>query len=449
MRFTLLLQGGIIIYYVACSDAFITVRSMVAAPSMKVARSYLRGDLAIGDARTAFAAIGGSDAHVKHLSKMTVAELKDELRALNMTVDGRKQDLIQRLNDCRLGDSTGKGQESDSGNDSPDMSKTIYSIHEDFEKLTVPALKERLRELGLSVGGRKAELIERLQAVDSGRASENPDMTSVRTPEADIGGTEDTASGEDSTVFNIIDDILDDVDDGTPSPDLMDEKRKQQPLHTESHDVYGTDESASARRARRKKFWKTQEVRDLIKTNDPSAPAKAEEMIATLEKLAEQENDKDYLPGPIQYTLLIDAYSKSGAVDAIQRVEAVIDRLLETSDQSNGGNVSPTAQMLNAVMSTYASIGNTESAEKATAILERMEYLKKFGELVKPTVHSYSIAISGWAKCGSRAAAENADSILNRLMKDYDEVLQNNDLVGYDAESTPNNVVFNSVIDAW
>jgi hypothetical protein len=187
----------------------------------------------------------------------------------------------------------------------------------------------------------------------------------------------------------------------------------------------------------------------LIETNDPSAPAKAEEMIATLEKLAEQENDKDYLPGPIQYTLLIDAYSKSGAVDAIQRVEAVIDRLLETSDQSNGGNVSPTAQMLNAVMSTYASIGNTESAEKATAILERMEYLKKFGELVKPTVHSYSIAISGWAKCGSRAAAENADSILNRLMKDYDEVLQNNDLVGYDAESTPNNVVFNSVIDAW
>jgi len=34
-------------------------------------------------------------------------------------------------------------------------------------------------------------------------------------------------------------------------------------------------------------------------------------------------------------------------------------------------------------------------------------------------------------------------------MKDYDEVLQKNDLVGYDAESTPNNVVFNSVIDAW
>jgi hypothetical protein len=127
----------------------------------------------------------------------------------------------------------------------------------------------------------------------------------------------------------------------------------------------------------------------------------------------------------------------------------VIERLLVAGDQSNGTNVSPTAHMLNAVMSTYASIGNEESAEKASAVLERMEYLKKFGKLVKPTVHSYSIAISAWAKCGSLAAAEKAESILNRLMKDYDEALQNDDLVQWEEELTPNNVVFNSVIDAW
>ncbi len=448
MGFLLLLSSGIIIYGASCSEGFIIARSIAVAPSLKVVRAIRRGGVSIRDARTALAAIGLGDATDKKISKLTVAELKDELRRLNLNDSGRKNDLIQRLSDSLRDHSTGKDLENYSGADSPDAMRTNFSIHEDFDKLTVPALKERLRVVGLSVGGRKAELIERLQAVVSEETSENPDMKSVQTLEAEI--TDDAASDEDIMVISTLDEILDYVDEdvGAPSPDLKDEMQNDQP-HVDFHDGESTGESASARRARRKKFWKTQEMRDLIKTNDPSAPVKAEEIIASLEKLAEQENDKDYLPGPIQYTLLIDAYSKSGADDAIQRAEAVIERLLVAGDQSNGRNVSPTAHMLNAVMSTYASIGNEESAEKATAVLERMEYLKKFGKLVKPTVHSYSIAISAWAKCGSLAAAEKAESIFNRLMKDYDEALQNDDLVQWEEELTPNNVVFNSVIDAW
>ena len=185
-------------------------------------------------------------------------------------------------------------------------------------------------------------------------------------------------------------------------------------------------------------------------------------MIITLERMAKQENNTAYLPGPVEYTLLIDAYGKSGTVDAIKRAEAVIERLLgnavdnESSSSSNEAastmiSISPTAQMLNAIMSTYAAIGNVESAEKATTILERMEYLKRFGHSIKPTVHSYSIAISAWAKCAIPEAAEMAEGILNRFMKEYDEVLllQNEKLFQYEEEIRPNNVVFNSVMDAW
>jgi hypothetical protein len=101
---------------------------------------------------------------------------------------------------------------------------------------------------------------------------------------------------------------------------------------------------STRRRAKRKKFWKTQEVRELIKANDPSAVAKAEEMISWLERMALEEKDDEYLPGPIQYTTLIEAYSHSGTVDdAGQRAEKVINRLLSTSD-----DVSPTTPMLNA-----------------------------------------------------------------------------------------------------
>lgn len=243
----------------------------------------------------------------------------------------------------------------------------------DLDILTVPVLKERLRTLGLAVGGRKAELIERLKA-------------SVQMPMAEFSTSNVDVSINDYTL-----DSHDNVEEHS----------------TANIAEKGMGESASTRRAKRKRFWKTNEIRELIKACDPSAPAKAEEMIISLERMAKQENNTAYLPGPVDYTLLIDAYGKSGTVDAIKRAEAVIERLLGnavdgSSSSSNEAastviSISPTAQMLNAIMSTYAAIGNVESAEKATTILERMEYLKRFGHSIKPTVHSYSIAISAWA----------------------------------------------------
>lgn len=322
------------------------------------------------------------------------------------------------------------------------------SVVENLNSLTVPLLKEKLRGLGLPVGGRKAELIERLHTAVSDTKDVNMANSAFRLP--DEVGNPSISEKKRSSIADTLDEILD-CDEGNDGDD--DDQSLDQTIGDEydniQHLVDSSDEeSASARRAKRKKFWKTQEVRDLIKANNPSAAAKAEEMIFTLEDISKQENDDNYLPGPIQYTLLIDAYAKSGTVDATQRAEAVIDRLLNSSS-SAGLGVTPTAQMMNAVMSTYANIGTVDAATKATAILERMEYLKEFGQLVKPTVHSYSIAISAWAKCGSGTAAENAERILNRLFDDYNEVLSRGDNKQYAEELMPNNVVFNSVIDAW
>jgi hypothetical protein len=177
------------------------------------------------------------DATDKKISKLTVAELKDELRRLNLNDSGRKNDLIQRLNDSLRDHSTGKDLANYSRTDSPDL-------HEDFDKVSVPALKERLRAVGLSVGGRKAELIERLQAVVSEKTSENPDMKSVQTLEAEI--EDDAGSDEDITVINTLDEFLDYVDEdvGATSP-LKDEMQNDQPP-VEFHDGESTGESASA-----------------------------------------------------------------------------------------------------------------------------------------------------------------------------------------------------------
>jgi translation initiation factor 2B subunit (eIF-2B alpha/beta/delta family) len=95
-------------------------------------------------------------------------------------------------------------------------------------------------------------------------------------------------------------------------------------------------------------------------------------------------------------------------------------------------------------------MGTESSAEQATAILERMEYIKNHGDgtvAVKPSVHSFAITINAWSNVGSEKAAYNAEEILKRLLQDYDEALQKN--IEHAKELQPNNVVFNSIIDAW
>ena len=372
----------------------------------------------------------GESMGVANVSKLTVFELKEKLRQNNLSVDGRKRELIERLHHHFLNQNSIDIDQREGEMDNEfDSSSGDKLISVDLDSLTVPLLKERLRGLGLPVGGRKAELVERLQSSLFGKSNgmlAGTQITGERIVNDDISSRTD--SNRSSHV-----DIVDGISDCEEGEEDKDDNQ---------------NESESSRRARRKQFLMTQEVRKLIKAKDPRTSLKAEEMITTLEKIAKQENNDAYLPGPIQYTLLIDAYAKSDAVDATHRAEAVIDRLLN-ENSSTGFGLYPTLQMMYSIMATYANVASVEGATKATAILERMEYLKEFGQLVKPTVHSYSIAISAWAKCGSVAAAENAESILNRLFDVYDELLSRGDSNQYAEELKPNNIVFNSVIDAW
>lgn len=270
------------------------------------------------------------------LSQLTVVALKDRLRQLSLPVGGRKDDLVKRLldySDQQLPDMLENHEDTASSSEKEEEDDS--TIH----NLTVPALKERLRELGLPVGGKKADLIERLLEL-------NNDNTHEHTEEK-----EDVVETESS-------------DDDPIHLDLSNDNNKNE------NDIDRSE--SSTRRAKRKKFWKTQEVRELIKQNDRSAIAKAEEMITQLERMAAEEGDDEYLPGPIQWTTLIEAYSHGGTADAPQRAEKVINRLLST----NSKEAKPTTPMLNAIIGAYASIGTESSAEQATAILERMEYIK-------------------------------------------------------------------------
>ena len=337
----------------------------------------------------------GNAAFVDNLSQLTVAALKDCLRKENLPVGGRKQDLIDRLNGHYQSDDLLIADAHDL-----DGSNTA----EDLGSLTVPVLKDRLKALGLPVGGRKQELIERLQS-HSNASNFDDDFTIDHQPD------------QSSNLY---------VSELSETEDL-----------TAMDDESEANESLESRRARRKKYFKTQEVRELI--NDPRAMAKAEEMIATLEWIAKKENNEEYRPGPKQYAALIDAYAKSDSRSA----EQVIERIMES-------DISFTTTMMNAIIGAYVNMGTEYGAEQATTILERMEYIRDFGGgAVKPTVYSYSLAISAWAKCRTLDAATNAEGILTRLLESYKRVSVDENETDHAEELKPNSVVFNSVIDAW
>jgi hypothetical protein len=320
---------------------------------------------------------------------MTVLELKDRLRQMNLSVGGRKQELIDRLNEHYF------------NNPLSDDADDVGSSEDDYNSLTVPVLKQRLKTLGLPLTGRKDDLIQRLRG---------------------------QAKPQESPIIDAAESSIDHTDDGTS---FFDE--------TEMNQDELSNEDPKSRRARRKKYFKTQEVRELIRSNDPRAPQKAEEMIATLELMAKEEKDDEYLPGPKQYTTLIDAYAKSNTRSA----EAVIERIMKS-------NLVLTTTMMNAIMGAYVNMGTLEGAKEASIILERMEYTRDFGSgAVKPTVYSYSLAITAWAKCCSMEAAISASNILTRLLESYEKISMNNNDDEYLQEMKPNSVVFNGVIDAW
>tara|TARA_B100000953_G_scaffold283120_2_gene261849 strand:+ start:1503 stop:2282 length:780 start_codon:yes stop_codon:yes gene_type:complete len=85
-------------------------------------------------------------------STMTVPELKNVLKEKGLPVNGKKSELIERLK-----------EDSDDSEDTETEETTDVDEKIDYSGMTVPELKNVLKEKGLPVSGKKTELIERLE----------------------------------------------------------------------------------------------------------------------------------------------------------------------------------------------------------------------------------------------------------------------------------------------
>lgn len=102
----------------------------------------------------------------KDYSKMTVLKLKELLSDLGLSTEGKKQDLIDRLNNKNNNSQSNVSEEVDTSENNKEKENDKKEGGDDivdFNKMTVIQLKELLTKKGLETSGIKSELIARLK----------------------------------------------------------------------------------------------------------------------------------------------------------------------------------------------------------------------------------------------------------------------------------------------
>jgi len=154
-----------------------------------------------------------------------------------------------------------------------------------------------------------------------------------------------------------------------PQSTSVGQRHKQRPSST------GNGEDRTKAQIKKLKFLMTQDVEQLIRINDPSAPNKAANNIHRLNTLYQIHGNPDYKPTTLMYNVLIQAYAKSGREDAPEMAEGVLQTMIRTDDDGTFLGAKPNAISYTTVIDAYARSKKKNAAEKAEEILFRMMQL--------------------------------------------------------------------------
>eukprot|EP00931_Biecheleriopsis_adriatica_P076591 TRINITY_DN50284_c0_g1_i1.p1 TRINITY_DN50284_c0_g1~~TRINITY_DN50284_c0_g1_i1.p1 ORF type:complete len:220 (-),score=60.32 TRINITY_DN50284_c0_g1_i1:221-835(-) len=152
------------VFFAACYVAFMLV--LLRARQRPTSSLFVQPAQPLQQHRSSVVSIqaGSDDAE---LSSYTVVQLKERLKERSLTVSGNKAQLIERLQAAILAESAEESEEDEDAEDAEDAAEDEYcEIDFDLESCTVSALKGHLRERGLPVSGKKADLIERLRSYE-------------------------------------------------------------------------------------------------------------------------------------------------------------------------------------------------------------------------------------------------------------------------------------------
>jgi len=197
------------------------------------------------------------------------------------------------------------------------------------------------------------------------------------------------------------------------------------------------------------------------------APIQAEEVLHDMIQMAHDEGDESIRPNVFSYTAVIDAYARStnSVLSNNKRPQEEAERILlqmiaDVQQKDKTHAVSPTSQTFDVVLNAWAKCGNYEGAQRAELLFEKMKVLGKKNTHMRPTSYSFATVIKAWCMSGVSDGADRAEVILEDMMEwskvEYQQQQREERKSGKNGGDTkitvmvkPNVVAFNTVIDAW
>eukprot|EP00978_Attheya_sp_CCMP212_P049070 scaffold612007_cov130-Attheya_sp.AAC.1 len=156
----------------------------------------------------------------------------------------------------------------------------------------------------------------------------------------------------------------------------------------------------------------------------------ADRVESILRDLRQQESNPLAKPDERMYSVVLDAWDRSGDPNAHTRAEALV---LQMNDDFVAGNklVQPTVVCMNSLLNTYPKINQTGAAETAELLLSWMEDESRSGKnkMMKPDTISYSTCIETWANSSASDKFDRAESLMERMIQQCTEDSQSGETV--------------------
>lgn len=150
------------------------------------------------------------------------------------------------------------------------------------------------------------------------------------------------------------------------------------------------------------------------------AAVRAEELLEELISLWETTGDYQYLPSAKTFASVLNALSKCGLDNGIERAEYLLGRMERLFEKTKSDELKPNVIVYLQVFQILARSRNPESGIKAKEILQEMNrlYLAGFKE-VRPDATTMAYFLNTLTKAGVENAVEIATHVVNEVEEGY------------------------------
>jgi len=268
---------------------------------------------------------------------------------------------------------------------------------DEAESMTVPALKDFLRGRGLKVGGKKAELVDRVLGCFGSAESLADELK-------ELCGPLETESNESGITV----------------------------LEKNDEDISWRGEDIPSYR---EYVEQLQAMSFLSSIGDEESCDRAQKTFDDMYENFITEDDASLEPTTEIYNLLIEAYAESSRTNAIETAEMILKQMessaaaeTDENDESEAASATmpqPDIGTYTAVLKGYA---NRAQPMAADAIFRRLydRFMATGDRKLMPTTEAYNQLIRAWMKSGTRSAASVTEDLLNEMIDANDNVVMPN-----------------------